>query len=448
MFSLRENAVSGRGLRNDCGLEEKSMARFQKPAEGTWTEHFPELGTGRVSFEDSISPAFYELEREAIFKRAWLYVGRTEQLPRNGSYFTKTLPGVGASVIVSRDGNGRVRAFHNVCRHRGNRLVWANTPRDETCGNARQLVCKYHGWRYGLDGACTYVHQEKEFFGLRKDELGLAPVPCDTWAGFIFVNLAREPRQTLRDYLGPMVGALEGYPFHRMTERYSFRAENDSNWKVFSDAFQEYYHVPPLHTHQLGPTPEAQNPEYEFEAAHYQIDGPHRMVTTSGTHKHNWPAEHLYPSEALTRSGSTGPWDAPDLGKALPGVNPSRVARWGIDNFQVFPNLEILIYERGWYVTYRYWPTSHRTHVFEGDLHFVPARNARERLAHEYAALTFKEYGLQDAGTLDGTQLGLEQGAFREFPLNDQEILVRHFHKTVGDWVEAYTREREAESAR
>ena len=213
-----------------------------------------------------------------------------------------------------------------------------------------------------------------------------------------------------------MVGALEGYPFHKMTERYSFRAENDSNWKVFSDAFQEYYHVPPLHTHQLGPTPEARNPEYEFEGAHYQLDGPHRMVTTSGTHKHNWPAKHLYPTEALTRSGSTGPWDAPDLGGKLPGVNPSGISRWGIDNFQVFPNLEILIYERGWYVTYRYWPTSHNTHVFEGDLHFVPARNARERLAHEYAALTFKEYGLQDCGTLDGTQMGLEQGAFRELP--------------------------------
>ena len=136
-----------------------------------------------------------------------------------------------------------------------------------------------------------------------------------------------------------------------MTERYSFRAENNSNWKVFIDAFQEYYHVPPLHTHQLGPTPEAQNPEYEFEAAHYQLDGPHRMVSTSGTHKHNWPAEHLYPSEALTRSGNTGPWDAPDLGETLPGVNPSGIARWGIDNFQIFPNLEILIYERGWYVT-------------------------------------------------------------------------------------------------
>ena len=424
------------------------MVRFQKPAAGSWTEHHPELGTGSVSFEDSVSPAFHELEREAIFRRAWLYVGRAEQVARSGSYFTRELPGLRTSIIVSRAADDRIRAFHNVCRHRGNRLVWEGTPREDTCGHARQLVCKYHGWRYGLDGACAYVHQEREFFDLDRNELGLAAVHCDTWAGFVFVNLAPEPRQPLRAYLGGMIGALEGYPFHRMTERYAFRAVNHSNWKVFSDAFQEYYHVPPLHTHQLGPTPEARNPEYEFEAAHYQIDGPHRMVSTGGTHKHTWPARHLYPAEALTRSGSTGPWDVPDLGGALPGVNPSGVARWGIDNFQVFPNLEILIYERGWYVTYRYWPTSHDTHVFEGDLHFVPATTARERLAHEYAALTFKEYALQDCGTLDGTQMGLEQRAFRDYPLGDQEILVRHFHKKVGDWVDAYLRERAGESPR
>ncbi len=424
------------------------MGRFQKPAEGTWTEHYPELGTGPISFADSISPEFYQLEREAIFKRAWLYAGRMEQLPRNGTYFTKILPGLRTSIVVTRDLDGRVRAFHNVCRHRGNKLLWEGTPKGESCGKARQFVCKYHGWRYGLDGACTYVHQANEFFDLQQDALGLAPIHFDTWAGFIFVNLAEQPPQSLRDYLGPMVGALDGYPFDRMTERYSFRAENDSNWKVFIDAFQEYYHVPPLHTHQLGPTPEAQNPEYEFEAAHYQIDGPHRMVSTSGTYKQAWPAEHLYPAEALTRSGNTGPWDAPDFGADLPGVNPSGISRWGIDNFQVFPNLEILIYERNWFVTYRYWPTSHNTHVFEGDLHFVPATKASERLAREYAALTFKEYGLQDAGTLDGTQMGLEQQAFDEFPLNDQEVLVRHFHKTVGDWVEAYARQQGGESKR
>src|SRR5262247_3017668 len=132
--------------------ERSSMGRFPRPAEGTWTEHHPELGTGPVSFEDSISPAFHELERKAVFERAWLNVGRIEQLPRNGSYFTKDLPGLRTSILVSRDGEGRVRAFHNVCRHRGNRLLWQGTPHGEASGNARQFVCKYHGWRYGLDG--------------------------------------------------------------------------------------------------------------------------------------------------------------------------------------------------------------------------------------------------------------------------------------------------------
>ena len=411
------------------------MSSFPRPPEGTWTQHYPELGTGPVSFEDAVSPHFYELEREAIFRRAWLNVGRVEDLPRDGSWFTKDLVASRASVLVTRATDGEIRAFHNVCRHRGNKLVWTTTPRQDSCGSGRQFACKYHGWRYGLDGACTYVHQQEEFFDLEKANLGLAPVHCDVWAGFVFVCLADAPRQSLREFLGPMVTSLEGFPFHLMTERYSFRAENASNWKVFIDAFQEYYHVPPLHTHQLGPV--HRNPEATFEGAHYQLDGPHRMVSTSGSHKHQFPHEHLYPSEVLMRSGNTGPWDAPDLGE-ITGVNPGGVKRWGIDNFQVFPNLEILVYERGWYLSYRFWPTTHNTHVFEADLCFVPAKTARGRLAREYAAVTVKEYALQDAGTLDGTQLGLESRAFADHYLNDQEILVRHFHKTVADWVSMY----------
>jgi phenylpropionate dioxygenase-like ring-hydroxylating dioxygenase large terminal subunit len=414
------------------------VTSFPRPAEGTWTEHYPELGTGLVSFEDSISAEFYERERDAIFREAWLNVGRIDDLPRDGTWFTKDIVAARTSVLVTRDMAGDVRAFHNVCRHRGNKLVWSTTPTQEACGVARQFACKYHGWRYGLDGGCTYVHQEDEFFGVDKSEIGLAPVHCEVWAGFIFVNLAPAPAQTLREYLGPMVGALEDYPFDAMTERYSFRAENNSNWKVFIDAFQEYYHVPPLHTHQLGPS--FRNPEATFEAAHYQLDGPHRVVSTSGSHKHLFPEEHLYPTEALLRSGNMGPWDAPVIDRPPTGVNPGGVKRWGIDNFQIFPNLEILVYERNWYLSYRFWPTSHNTHVFEADLWFTPAKTARERLAHEYAAVTVKEYALQDAGTLDGTQLGLESRAFSSYPLNDQEILVRHFHKTVADWVAAHGR--------
>jgi glycine betaine catabolism A len=421
------------------------VTSFPKPPEGTWTEHYPDLGTAGVSFEDSVSPEFFEFERDAIFRRAWLNVGRVDDLPRRGSWFTKDIVAARTSVLVTRDLGDEVRAFHNVCRHRGNKLVWIDSPREECEGMARQFACKYHGWRYGLDGGCTYVHQKDEFFDIDEAELGLAAVHCEVWAGFIFVNLADEPCESLRDYLGPMVGALVDYPFEQMTERYSFRAENKSNWKVFIDAFQEYYHVPPLHTHQLGPV--NRNPEAEFEGAHYQLDGPHRVVSTSGSRKQTWRADYLYPGESLFRSGNTGPWEAPDLGTDLPGVNPGGVARWGIDNFQIFPNLEILVYERNWYLSYRFWPTSHNTHVFEADLWFTPARNARERLAREYAAVTVKEYALQDAGTLDGTQLGLESRAFADYPLNDQEILVRHFHKTVTDWVEAH-RSRRSEAAR
>ena len=91
-----------------------------------------------------------------------------------------------------------------------------------------------------------------------------------------------------------------------------------------------------------------------------------------------------------------------------PGVNPAGCDPWGLDSFQLFPNFVILIWGQGWYLTYHYWPTSHNTHIFEGNVYFVPAEDARERVAQEMAAVTFKEYALQDANTLEATQTMLE----------------------------------------
>ena len=117
-----------------------------------------------------------------------------------------------ASVIIVRGADREVRAFHNVCRHRGNKLVWSDYPGEEVAGTCRQFTCKYHGWRYALDGGLTFVQQESEFFDLDKDAFGLAPVQVDTWEGFIFVNLNPDNTTSLADSLGELGAGLVGLP--------------------------------------------------------------------------------------------------------------------------------------------------------------------------------------------------------------------------------------------
>jgi len=413
------------------------MAHFPKPAEGSWTEHYPELGTEPVDYTDSISPEHYELERKAIFQKTWLNVGRVERLARTGSYFTKELDAAGTSVLVIRGKDGEVRAFHNICRHRGNKLVWNDYPREETSGTCRQLTCKYHGWRYDLDGALTFVQQESEFFDLDMADYGLVPVRCEVWEGFVFVNLDPDA-VALDEYLGEFGAELAGYPFGEMTAVSSYRAEVGSNWKLFIDAFMEFYHAPVLHARQAVAEESRKLQQYGYEALAYKVDGPHAMISSWGGMSPPKDLDMVKPIERVLRSGLFGPWDRPidiDLPAA---VNPARHPAWGTDSFLFFPNFMILIWAPNWYLTYHYWPTSYNTHIFETSLYFVPPKTARERLAHELARVTFKEYGLQDGNTLEATQTMLETRVIERFPLNDQEIALRHLHHTARGYVADY----------
>ena len=416
------------------------MAHFTKPAEGSWTEHYPELGTGPIDYEDSISPEHYELERDAIFRRTWINVGRVEQVAKTGAYFTREMHAARTSIVVVRGKDGEVRAFHNMCRHRGNKLVWEDFPGEETSGMCRQFVCKYHGWRYGLEGELTFVQQESEFFDLDKSEYGLMPVQCDVWEGFIFVNLDPANTTPLREYLGKLGAGLEGYPFDQMTQVYKFRAEVGSNWKLFIDAFAEFYHAPVLHANQAVSEESRKLQGVGYEALAYDIDGPHGMVSSWGGMSPPKDLEMVKPVERVLRSGLFGPWDRPDIGELPPGLNPARSKAWGIDSFVFFPNFMVLVWATNWYLTYHYWPTAYNRHIFEGTMYFVPPKNASERLRQELAAVTFKEYSLQDGNTLEATQTMLESRAVTEFPLNDQEILLRHLHRTARSYVDDYQR--------
>lgn len=165
------------------------------------------------------------------------------------------------------------------------------------------------------------------------------------------------------------------------------------------------------------------------------------MVSSWGGMSPPKDPDMVKPIERALRSGLFGPWDRPDiagLDQLPPSLNPTRRAAWGVDTFILFPNFMLLFWAPGWYLSYLYWPTAVDKHVFEANLYFVPPRNARERLAQELAAVTFKEYALQDGNTLEATQTMLATRAVTEFPLCDQEILLRALHKTARDYVKEY----------
>ena len=417
------------------------MPHFPKPAEGSWTEHYPHLSTEPSSYADSISPEFYELERKAIFEKTWLNLGRVEQLPRVGSYFTKEIDAAGTSIVVVRSGADEYRAFHNICRHRGNKLVWNDFPKEETSGVCRNFTCKYHGWRYDLEGELTFVQQEQEFFGLDKADYPLASVQIDTWEGWIFVNLDPDNTTGLREYMGALGKGLEGYPFEKMTQVHKYRAEIGSNWKLFIDAFTEFYHAPVLHVRQAVNEESEKLAKFGYEALHYELDGPHGVVSSWGGMSPPKDLSMVKPIERELRSGLFGPWDAPDIGldHTLPAQNLANSPVWGLDSYLFFPNWMLLVWKPNWLLTYHYWPTSYNTHIFEGTCYFVPPKNGKERLAQELAVVTFKEYGLQDGNTLEATQRMIESNTpVTTFPLNDQEIMIRHLHTTVQNMVAEY----------
>jgi hypothetical protein len=131
-----------------------------------------------------------------------------------------------------------------------------------------------------------------------------------------------------------------------------------------------------------------------FYTMHFQIDGPHRVGSTSGGAGGLLPPQMYNPIERVMRSGLFGPWDVSEIvtDELPPGLNPGNKKNWGLDSFQIFPNFAIVFWETGWYLTYHYWPTAHNRLLFEANAYFTPPRNVRDRLAQQLGIATIKEY--------------------------------------------------------
>ena len=116
---------------------------------------YPHLGTGPIPVEVFTSEERFEQEREHVFKKVWLNVGRVEQIPNPGDYFVKDLAMCQTSILVVRGKDGQVHAFHNMCSHRGNKIAW------DQQGTCQMFTCKFHGWSYALDGSLKFVPDEE-----------------------------------------------------------------------------------------------------------------------------------------------------------------------------------------------------------------------------------------------------------------------------------------------
>ncbi len=184
-------------------------------------------------------PALYQIERREIFARGWLLLAHESQLPRPGSYVA--LHVAGFPLLVVRDEQGQIRCFHNVCRHRAGPLTQDGAG---DCG--AQLTCRYHGWRYKLDGRLAAARDFGPAEGFDPRNFSLFPLNVQTWRGFIFANMEKEP-EPFSKTMAPLEEAMRAMDVERFTVPHLSTHDIACNWKTYVENYLEGYHIPVLH---------------------------------------------------------------------------------------------------------------------------------------------------------------------------------------------------------
>ena len=183
-----------------------------------------------------------ELERAVLFRRHWQVAGHVSDAPEPGNYFCFDVAGERAIIVRGKD--DQIRVFHNVCRHRGSRVVVSETG---TCGSA--MVCPFHGWSFNLDGTLRTVSQPKSVPELDPVENGLVPVEFEIWHGFVFVRFQPGPQPAIKDILARHEAEVALYRSAEAEPVGSgfWSQEIGANWKCVRDVDNEGYHVPMAH---------------------------------------------------------------------------------------------------------------------------------------------------------------------------------------------------------
>ncbi|MCP4906204.1 MAG: aromatic ring-hydroxylating dioxygenase subunit alpha [bacterium] len=386
---------------------------------------------------------FFEFENERLWPHVWHMVGRAAEIPDPGDWVTYDLHDL--SVVAIRQADHSVRAFHNVCPHRGNRLV-------EGRGHADRLLCGFHHWAFGLDGKLTSVPERDDLPSFSKGDYGLPPLHVEVVSGFIFAHPGEEP-EPIASWLGDLKLELDLYRFEEMACFLRRNLELQCNWKTCLDAFQEVYHVRGVHP-QLLPGLKIARSTFTFFGAHSMMMNPNGEESARGTGTEDDPDLLLAFRSAKAELGAI---DVSHLEESrltanyqyhlFPNITFNTHAT-GCQMFRFLPHasdpercaVDIWLLER---ICADAEPTAEAESVhvdlaqttFGGSVDgFVPPASARS-----FGTDLIEIYGLaldQDFGLLPNLQRGLHSPGLGDLVLSSQEQRIVHWNSMLDSFLE------------
>ena len=339
---------------------------------------------------------FFAAEQRAFLRAAPQVVCHESEIAEPGEW--RSMEYLGESVIVIRSDDGEVRAFANVCRHRGSRLV------DGTGGCARVLTCPYHAWSYARDGRLVGVPHRSDYPGLRTEDLGLVPVALERWHGFLFVTL--EPgAPSVAEMMAPYEDEVAPYRFEdlRVLGRVTLRPR-ELNWKTIADNYSDHLHIPVGHP---GLT--------RLFARNYRIEAQDHVDRMEGDlvdETSDNPSERAYQNLLP---------EAEHLPK-------SHRRKWLY--YKLFPNVAFDIYPDQ--VDFMQFLPVSGTETVIREISYALPDDRREMRAARYLNWRInRRVNLEDTELITRVQLGMQSASYAPGPLGKSEVCLRSFSRKL-----------------
>lgn len=344
------------------------------------------------------SEEVFEWERRHFFDSSWFCAGRAAGLDEPGT--RRAVRAGRGSILLVRSEDGELRAFYNVCRHRGHELL--------ECGvtqNVRAMKCPYHGWVYGLDGSLKGTpHFAKD--AIDRNEFGLIEARAEEWRGWVFID-ASGTAPPLSEHVGRLTDILAPYEPERLREGARHEYVVEANWKIIVENYHECYHCPTIHPELCTVSPPDSGVTYEADGM--------------------WVAGDMDLMEDAETMSLTGE----SHGVPLRGVTATRQVLY----INLWPNLLISPHP-DYVMTHRLEPLSvDRTRV-ECEWLFAPESFDSEGFDPAYAADFWDITNSQDWRACAGVQRGAWSGGFRQGPLaEEEEDLYRFITMVAGGYL-------------